>query len=747
VTARAETAASHGRLLEKLISAVRPEFRVELYLPDPADPVLGLKSCLVDGCDRSTYASRCERGMCSRHAERWRVAGRPDLTVFAVDAGPTLTGRSEPGRCTARGCGYGVNAFGLCMRHSQQWKSAGRPDRVSWSAGELPVVPDPGQCALPFCTLWVENGKHSYCRTHATRWRQLGRPAHDDYVEHCLLRGRARVDFRGVAPLLRLEFQYAMQCRHEEQMISTPPYVVRWAIRQAHRAGVASMLDMPAEQWREQTTGAAWPTARAFLLYVRDVVAMLRDGTGWEVEYQRDVWRLHTLPGLRTPPGRPTYRNHLRFDRIDQPWLRALAKRFLRLRLTSGRAVSTALIDMQALTRFSAFLTTAAVRSLAEVDRTLLERYLAWVSTQPGGQSVKEDCVTSVGTFFAAIRQHGWDDTLPTTAAFFTGDIPPRPARVTRHLAEYLMVQVENPANLDRWPTSSGRLITIILIRCGLRASDACTLSFDCLLHDRHNAPYLRYFNNKMGREAAVPIDEELEAEIRTQQQRVTDRWPDAHPYLFPHDKHGAGSRPLTYHGYRGSLIRWLADCDVRDEHGKPAKLTPHQWRHTFACRLINRDVPQEVIRVLLDHQSTQMTEHYARITDQTVRRRWEQAVKVNINGERVEIEPDGPLAQAAWAKTRYGLATQTLPHGYCGLPVQKSCPHANACLTCPVFLTGPEFLPELHEHRRRTHALIDTAQTAGHTRVVQMNTQVVANLDRMINGIEDGPGDSAHAS
>ncbi|MGH4026765.1 MAG: hypothetical protein ACRDRV_19505 [Pseudonocardiaceae bacterium] len=35
-------------------------------------------------------------------------------------------------------------------------------------------------------------------------------------------------------------------------------------------------------------------------------------------------------------------------------------------------------------------------------------------------------------------------------------------------------------------------------------------------------------------------------------------------------------------------------------------------------------DVPQEVVRVLLDHESTQMTAHYARITDQTVRRRWE---------------------------------------------------------------------------------------------------------------------------
>ena len=83
------------------------------------------------------------------------------------------------------------------------------------------------------------------------------------------------------------------------------------------------------------------------------------------------------------------------------------------------------------------------------------------------------------------------------------------------------MAQVEAPANLDRWPNPDGRLVTLILIRCGLRASDACTLAFDCLVHDGQGAPYLRYFNNKMRREAAVPIDDELEAEIRAQQHRV----------------------------------------------------------------------------------------------------------------------------------------------------------------------------------------------------------------------------------
>jgi hypothetical protein len=34
--------------------------------------------------------------------------------------------------------------------------------------------------------------------------------------------------------------------------------------------------------------------------------------------------------------------------------------------------------------------------------------------------------------------------------------------------------------------------------------------------------------------------------------------------------------------------------------------------RHTFGTRLINRDVPQEVVRVLLDHSSGEMTAHYA---------------------------------------------------------------------------------------------------------------------------------------
>jgi integrase/ferredoxin len=509
------------------------------------------------------------------------------------------------------------------------------------------------------------------------------------------------------------------------------------------------LLDHSAPWWADRA-GPKTNSYPAFLAFARDSVEMLHEGTGWEVEYPRDIWRLERLPGLTTNPGKAYSRDRLRFDQITQPWLRGLVKRWSRLRLSSGLAVGTVVSDVKALRRFSAFLADAApeVDAVADLNRALLERYLAWLATAELGHGARSDAVTCLGMFFHTLRQHDWDPSLPTTAVFFAGDLPPRPGRVTRHLAEHVMAQVEAPANLDRWPNPEGRLVTLVLIQAGLRATDACTLPFDCLLHDGQGAPYLRYFNNKMRREAAVPIDPDLEVEIRAQQQRVADRWPEEHPHLFPQLKGNAGGqRPLSYSSYRGMLISWLALCEVRDEHGQPVHLTPHQWRHTFACRLINRDVPQEVIRVLLDHQSTQMTAHYARITDQTVRRRWEQATKVNIKGERIDIDPDGPLAQAQWAKTRYAMATQTLPHGYCGLPVQKSCPHANACLTCPVFLTGPEYLPELREHRGRTLTLIDRAEEQGHTRVVQMNTEVLANLDTMIGEIDEEPASTADAS
>ena len=70
------------------------------------------------------------------------------------------------------------------------------------------------------------------------------------------------------------------------------------------------------------------------------------------------------------------------------------------------------------------------------------------------------------------------------------------------------------------------------------------------------------------------------------------------------------------------------------------------------------------------------------RLSDTTIRRHWEAARKVDAHGNTVTLDPDGPLAEAAWAKQRLSRATQALPNGFCGLPLVQTCPHANACFS-----------------------------------------------------------------
>jgi len=110
-----------------------------------------------------------------------------------------------------------------------------------------------------------------------------------------------------------------------------------------------------------------------------------------------------------------------------------------------------------------------------------------------------------------------------------------------------------------------------------------------------------------------------------------------------------------------------------------------------------------------------------------------------------VRLDPDGLLGDAAWAKENLSRAKQTLPNGYCGLPLQQTCPHPNACLTCPSFLTTVEFLPQHREQLQRTDDLITQAETDGRQRLVDMNAPVRLNLLRIIDGLqtlEDSDGE-----
>lgn len=715
-------------LLGKLMSAVRPEFRADILVPERGALVFDTDPCRVPGCVRQPRT----RKLCRGHYWAWKKAGRPDVDGFVTSATPEGLGRKELTVCLAPGCRYGGARRGLCVRHHRFWERAGMPERSAWLANLHPVHdPDHPVCALSYCTLWTQ-GRSPFCVNHHSRWQAVGRPDIDEFIVLCQSYGDDRFDLRALGDRrqLRLELQYALQRRHDERAINTPSAVARPVIALAAASGARSLLEWPITRWVEHfdanhTAQHGQNGQLAFLRYAYREVEDLHHGRGWESEFPRDVWELRRL-GIEG-------RRRLRFDSIPQPWLRELAKRFARWRLSIGRSPIQVYVDTQAITRFARFLACppASATGLAGIDRALLERYLADLASDPRAVQSRSREISSLGAFLDAIRRQAWDSSLPANAAFYPDDFPKRQKRLPRGLAEHVMAHVEQPDNLNRWHNPEGRLLTLILIRCGLRVGDACAIAFDCIVRDGDGAPYLRYTNHKMKREALVPIDEEIEQAIATQQQRILRRWPEKGRWLFPAPRMNPdGRKPLSTHSYRGQLDIWLERCDVRDEHGRPVRLTPHQWRHSFGTRLINRDVPQEVVRVLLDHASGEMTAHYARLHDTTVRRHWEKARKVNTNGEIVTVDPDGPLTEANWAKQRLGRATQALPNGYCGLPAQRTCPHANACLTCPMFISTAEFLPQHRQQRQQTLQIISAAEARGQARVVEMNQQVLGNLD-----------------
>ena len=193
----------------------------------------------------------------------------------------------------------------------------------------------------------------------------------------------------------------------------------------------------------------------------------------------------------------------------------------------------------------------------------------------------------------------------PPLRSSIPGTTPELGQRLPRAVAAHVMAQVEDPANLNRRGNPACRLITVILIRCGLRIPSAVSLPWDCVAAGAAGAPCLRYCNTKMKREALVPVDDELRAMISAQHDRVRLQRPDGTPVLFPRPQTNlAGTRPAGGSACRGALYCRLERCDIRDEHGQPVHLTPHQWRHALGTVLINRDVPQHVVQKILDHDS-----------------------------------------------------------------------------------------------------------------------------------------------
>jgi integrase len=177
--------------------------------------------------------------------------------------------------------------------------------------------------------------------------------------------------------------------------------------------------------------------------------------------------------------------------------------------------------------------------------------------------------LTALKVFLDDVRLHDWAPGLPANAAYYRGEIPNVRNLMPRFVDEFVMGQLEREETLDRLPDLTTRTAVVILIETGLRSIDCLRLPFAPVTTDEAGAPYLKFFNHKLSREAIIPISQRLVSQIRAQQQDLRERFPAPPPFLLPALRQNPdGQRPFLWSALNNRLQRWLADCDIRDASG-----------------------------------------------------------------------------------------------------------------------------------------------------------------------------------
>jgi integrase len=475
---------------------------------------------------------------------------------------------------------------------------------------------------------------------------------------------------------------------------------------------------------------------------------------GWEKLWAKDVWPQSELPhgDLACAYSGEVF---IHFEGLRQPWLKEAAKRWARARLLGDTTPSTMRRYLTDLWHFSDWLAAHAPEAVAPalLTREVLEDYLLWVRQGSGWMpATRNHRVVALRALLEEQAEDGLAG-LPRSAVIHRAELPRVDYRLPKQLPGAVFSQWVDPANLARLDDEQHRTVVLLLAFAGLRVSSVVTLACDAREFGPDGHPYLRYFNVKAKRQAMLPLAPALSEQLARQEALLTERYPEGTKWLLPSPPIGqrngkGGAFHIAPAVINQIVTRYVERAGIHTVDGEPALgLHPHLLRQQMGTSMVNEKIPLIVIQKVLDHGSLEMTAHYARLHDETIKqevRRWHE--RVNIRGERIALPVDGPLQEAAWMKERIARAKQALPNGYCGLPLVQSCPHPNACLSCESFLTDGLFRAVHAQQQADTRRLLKKGHEQSNVRLIEVLERDEQSLSRILEGLDTGehdPGDS----
>jgi hypothetical protein len=460
LVALAGVAARPASWEQLLGEVVRVEFQVDVYRPQPGDPVLFGPTCAVAGCDaRGLQRGDGLRGyLCQAHAVMWRRDGQPAQEAWLKEGARSLRrGRAVAG-CAAGGCRRSAHTHGLCQPHYGHYRRAGRPPRAAFIAAAPTVRSGVAQCRVAGCAFAAIVGEQLCDAHHKSyrwlRWRR-GELDLERYLQHVDAgrdRGGPRFDLRGVGPLVALELGYALQCRKDARGAAITPLIFGQVGRWLRDRPVDSLLIGSDTAWARAAAERFSDRSRAnplgWLRFCRSSLQRLRDE-----RHGGEVWTgTPGRPIALTSDGRYAHQpvRRIYFSDIEPGWLRELAKRWARYRITTtSKSPASVAVSTSSLRRFTGWLADrdALPSCPAQITRGLLEAYRAHVHTLTVSPMRRTGLLTDLKVFLDDVRLHDWAPGLPANATYYRGEIPNKTSVLPRFIDEFVMGQIDNDEN------------------------------------------------------------------------------------------------------------------------------------------------------------------------------------------------------------------------------------------------------------------------------------------------------------
>ena len=135
--------------------------------------------------------------------------------------------------------------------------------------------------------------------------------------------------------------------------------------------------------------------------------------------------------------------------------------------------------------------------------------------------------------------------------------------------------------------------------------------------------------------------------------------------------------------------------------------ITSHRARSTIASQLYNAKEPMTLfeLQAWLGHRTPNTTQHYAKITPNTLSKAYTEAGYFARNVRTIEVLVDRDAVTSGAAAAGEPWQHYDLGHGWCTYSFFEQCPHRMACARCDFYTPKDSTKAQLLEAKRQPAA------------------------------------------